>query len=154
MIRPFSLRDLDDLLQIEQQSFPKSPYDWTTFVNLHFLYPETFLVHVDNTGGKKKGQILGYMISTHEGHIISIAVHPLHRRKGIGKELLRQAMTYPRIRRVWAEVRRSNEGAQAFYLRLGFQVTGVVPNYYGNEDALMMEWNPNNSSEFGVGSSE
>ncbi|OGP74677.1 MAG: hypothetical protein A2W09_08080 [Deltaproteobacteria bacterium RBG_16_50_11] len=109
---------------------------------------------MDNAGGKKKGQILGYMISTHEGHIISIAVHPLHRRKGIGKELLRQAMTYPRIRRVWAEVRRSNEGAQAFYLRLGFQVTGVVPNYYGNEDALMMEWNPNNSSEFGVGSSE
>ena len=142
MIRPFSLRDLDDLLQIEQQSFPKSPYDWATFVNLHFLYSETFLVHVDETGGKKKNQILGYMIFTKEGHIFSIAVHPLHRRKGIGKELIQQAMTFPRIRKVWAEVRRSNQGAQAFYFHLGFQVTGVVPNYYGDEDGLMVQWIP------------
>src|SRR4030042_341053 len=32
---------------IENQSFPKSPYDWTTFLNLHALYPETFLVYVN-----------------------------------------------------------------------------------------------------------
>jgi ribosomal-protein-alanine N-acetyltransferase len=140
MIRPFSLRDLDDLLQIEQQSFPKSPYDWGTFVNLHFLYPGTFLVYVDNTGQKKKAQILGYMVFTKEGHILSIAVHPLHRRKGIGKELLQRAMLSPHMQRVWAEVRRSNEGAQAFYFRLGFQVTEVVPNYYGNEDGLVVQW--------------
>jgi ribosomal-protein-alanine N-acetyltransferase len=150
MIRPFSLRDLDDLLQIDQQSFPKLPYDWATFLNLHFLYPETFLVHVDETGRKEKDQILGYIIFAKEGHILSVAVHPLHRRKGIGKELIQQVMTFPRIRRVWAEVRRSNQGAQAFYFHLGFQVTGVVPNYYGNEDGLMMEWRPDNSSEFGV----
>lgn len=142
MIRLFSPRDLDDLLQIEQQSFPKSPYDWTTFINLHFLYPETFLVHVDETRGKKKGQILGYIIFAKEGHILSIAVHPLHRRKGIGKALIQQVRTFPRIRRVWAEVRRSNQGAQTFYFHLGFQVTGVVPNYYGNEDGLMIQWIP------------
>lgn len=142
MIRLFSPRDLDDLLQIEQQSFPKSPYDWTTFINLHFLYPETFLVHVDETRGKKKGQILGYIIFAKEGHILSIAVHPLRRRRGIGKELIQQVMTYPRIQRVWAEVRRSNQGAQAFYFHLGFQVTGLAPNYYGNEDGLMVQWVP------------
>jgi ribosomal-protein-alanine N-acetyltransferase len=142
MIRLFSPRDLDDLLQIEQQSFPKSPYDWTTFINLHFLYPETFLVYVDETRGKKKGQILGYIIFAKEGHILSIAVHPLHRRKGIGKELIQQVMTTPRVQRVWAEVRRSNQGAQAFYFHLGFQVAGVVLNYYGNEDGLMVQWIP------------
>jgi ribosomal-protein-alanine N-acetyltransferase len=142
MIRPFTLSDLDRILQIELQSFPKSPYDWATFVNLHYLHPGTFWVYVSPTFDRKEGQILGYMVFTEEGHIISIAVHPLHRRKGVAKELLEKAMNLLHLKTVWAEVRRSNKGAQAFYLKMGFQITGVVPNYYKNEDALMMQWIP------------
>jgi ribosomal protein S18 acetylase RimI-like enzyme len=178
MIRPFSFSDLDSILQIENQSFPKSPYDWTTFLNLHYLYPETFLVYVNpstprpgasgslgvdperrlpprpegrgldavervNTShGRKKEEILGYIIFTQDGHIISIAVHPQDRRKGIGAQLLQRAMKTPHLKKVWAEVRRSNQGAQAFYAKLGFQITGLVPNYYGNEDALILQWTP------------
>jgi len=140
MIRPFTFSDLDRILQIELQSFPKSPYDWATFINLHYLYPETFWVYVNPTLDRKEGQILGYIVFTKEGHIISIAVHPHHRRKGIGKALLERAMITPHLKKVWAEVRRSNQRAQAFYLHMGFQVTGVVPNYYGNEDALIVQW--------------
>ena len=178
MIRPFSFSDLDSILQIESQSFPKSPYDWTTFLNLHYLYPETFLVYVNpstprpgasgslgvdperrlpprpegrgldavervNTShDRKKEEILGYIIFTQDGHIISIAVHPQDRRKGIGAQLLQRAMKTPHLKKVWAEVRRSNQGAQAFYSKLGFQITGLVPNYYGNEDALIVQWTP------------
>jgi ribosomal-protein-alanine N-acetyltransferase len=142
MIRPFSLSDLDCILQIEYQSFPKSPYDWATFVNLHSLYPETFLVYVDPTQDRGENQILGYIVFTQEGHIISIAIHPQHRRKGIGKELLERATHTPHVKEVWAEVRRSNQGAQAFYLHMGFQIMGVAPNYYGNEDALIVRWVP------------
>jgi ribosomal-protein-alanine N-acetyltransferase len=139
MIRPFSLSDLDRILQIESQSFPKSPYDWTTFLNLHILYSETFLVYVNTSQGQKEEEIWGYIIFTQEGHIISIAVHPHHRRKGIGRELLQRAMGAPHLKRVWAEVRRSNQGAQAFYSKMGFQMTGMVPNYYGSEDALIIQ---------------
>jgi ribosomal-protein-alanine N-acetyltransferase len=142
MIRPFSLSDLESILQIENQSFPKSPYDWTTFLNLHYLYPETFLVHVNTISGQKEEQILGYVIFSHDGHIISIAVLPQHRRKGIGAKLLRRVMKAPHIRKVWAEVRKSNQGAQSFYLKMGFQITDRVPNYYGNEDALIVQWIP------------
>jgi ribosomal protein S18 acetylase RimI-like enzyme len=39
-------------------------------------------------------------------------------------------------------VRRSNLGAQAFYSHMGFRMVGVVPNYYGNEDALVVQWTP------------
>ena len=141
MIRPFSFPDLDSILQIESQSFPKSPYDWTTFLNLHYLYPETFLVGV-NTNHDLKEEILGYIIFSQDGHIISIAVHPHHRREGIGTQLLQRAMKTPHLKKVWAEVRRSNHGAQAFYSKMGFQITGVVPNYYGNEDALIIQWTP------------
>jgi ribosomal-protein-alanine N-acetyltransferase len=142
MIRSFSLSDLESILQIENQSFPKSPYDWTTFLNLHYLYPETFLVHVNTTPGQKEEQILGYVIFSHDGHIISIAVLPQHRRKGIGTQLLKRVMEASHIRKVWAEVRRSNQGAQAFYLKMGFQIMDRVPNYYGNEDALIVQWVP------------
>jgi [ribosomal protein S18]-alanine N-acetyltransferase len=141
-IRPFSLSDLDSILQIESQSFPKSPYDWTTFLNLHTLYPETFLVYVNTNQGQKEEEIGGYIIFTQEGHIISIAVHPHYRRQGIGAQLLQRAMKTPRLKRVWAEVRRSNQGAQAFYAKMGFQITRLVPNYYGNEDALIIQWTP------------
>lgn len=142
MIRPFSFSNLDSILQIENQSFPKSPYDWTTFLNLHYLYPETFLVYVNTSHGQKKEEILGYIIFTQDGHIISIAVHPQDRRKGIGAQLLQRVMKTPHLKKVWAEVRRSNQGAQAFYSKLGFQITGLIPNYYGNEDALIVQWTP------------
>jgi ribosomal-protein-alanine N-acetyltransferase len=147
MIRPFLLSDLEKILQIEVQAFPKSPYDWATFLNLYAVYPETFLVYVDTTCdgevGKtqsRKGSILGYIIYSTDGHIISIAVHPDHRRRGIGNELLKRAMNIPNVKKIWAEVRKSNRIAQAFYSHAGFQTTHIVPNYYGNEDALIVQW--------------
>ncbi len=142
MIRPFSLDDLNRILEIEHQSFPKSPYDWATFLHLYTLYPETFLVYVSVSPKTKQEEILGYIVFSKEGHIISIAIDPQHRRKGIGKKLVEEVLNSPRVRRVWAEVRRSNYGAQSFYLRLGFQIIGEVPNYYGNEDALIVQWFP------------
>ncbi|MFB3887282.1 MAG: GNAT family N-acetyltransferase [Thermodesulfobacteriota bacterium] len=142
MIRPFTLPDLDQILQIELQSFPKSPYDWATFINLHDLYPETFLVYTIPALGQEESRILGYIVFTKEGHMISVAVDPHHRRKGIGRELLERAMGTPRLKKLWAEVRKSNHGALRFYLRMGFQVTGEIPNYYETEDALVIEWTP------------
>ncbi len=146
MIRPFTFSDLDRILQIELQSFPKSPYDWNTFIHLHYLYPETFWVYVGPSQDLQEDQILGYIVFSKDGHIISIAVHPKHRRKGIGTDLLERAMENLPLKKVWAEVRRSNQGAQAFYLHMGFQIAGVVANYYGNEDALIVQRTPPSGS--------
>jgi ribosomal-protein-alanine N-acetyltransferase len=145
MIRRFLLSDLNRILDIERQSFPKSPYDWATFVNLHWLYPETFLVFVERRGGQEEETILGYVIFSWNGHLISMAVDSPDRRQGIGKKLLERVFAFPHIKRVRAEVRKSNKGAQAFYSRMGFRIIGVVTNYYGNEDALIVEWTPADS---------
>jgi ribosomal protein S18 acetylase RimI-like enzyme len=51
-------------------------------------------------------------------------------------------MEAPQLNRVWAEVRRSNLGAHTFYSKMGFQMTGLIQNYYGNEDALVVQWTP------------
>jgi ribosomal-protein-alanine N-acetyltransferase len=141
MIRPFSLSDLSAILKIERESFPKSPYDRMTFIHLHSFYPQNFLVYIGATPDQKD-QIWGYIIFTPEGRIISIAVLPSQRRKGIGKKLLQKAMEIPQLKTLQVEVRRSNLGAQAFYSRMGFVTVGAVRNYYGNEDALIMQWIP------------
>jgi ribosomal-protein-alanine N-acetyltransferase len=143
MIRRFTFLDLDDILDIERHAFPKSPYNWATFVNLHWLYPETFLVYVEEGSPVRESTLVGYIIFSRDGHLISLAVHPEHRREGIGRELIERVIAFPHVKRVWAEVRRSNRGAQAFYLSLGFQLISIVPNYYGDEDALIVEKDPN-----------
>ena len=137
MIRCFSFSDLDQILETESRSFPKSPYDRTTLINLYWLYPETFRVYLDT-----EGLIRGYIVFSQDGHIISIAVHPQARRRGIGRELIQEVIHYPKVKKVWAEVRKSNEGAQAFYRKMGFQTVGTIPNYYGNEDAWVIQWAP------------
>jgi len=145
MIRHFALPDLEGILRIEHLSFPKSPYDWKTFIQLHWLHSETFWVYVTPGTQREANQILAYLVFSQDGHIISIAVDPQHRRRGIGKELIERALQHLHLKKVWAEVRRSNGGAQAFYLKLGFQIVDEVPNYYGNEDALIVRWVPSDS---------
>ena len=147
MIRRFTFSDLDDILDIERHAFPKSPYSWATFVNLTWLYPETFLVYVEKGSPAKESTLLGYIVFSRDGHIISLAVHPEHRRKGIGKELIQRVSDFPHVRKVWAEVRKSNKGAQAFYANMGFQIKGIIPNYYGNEDALIVERIPSDPKD-------
>lgn len=139
MIRRFAQYDIDQILDIERQSFPKSPYDWATFIHLRWLHPETFLVFTEKDANNEE-KVLGYMIFSWDGHLISMAVHPRHRREGIGRKLLETAFGLLRSKRMRAEVRRSNLGAQAFYERMGFRRVGTIPNYYGNEDAFIMEW--------------
>jgi [ribosomal protein S18]-alanine N-acetyltransferase len=139
MIRRFSMADLNRILEIEEQAFPKSPYDTATFLNLYWLYPETFWIYERRTRGWERGKILGYIVFSRDGHIISIAVDPAWRRKGIGKSLVDRAMSYPGAGKLRAEVRVSNTGAQAFYKRMGFRGVGTISNYYGDEDALVME---------------
>lgn len=154
MIRLIALTDLDHLLEIEEQSFPKSPYSLTTFVHLFWLYPETFWAYVDQSRDQGKEQICAYLIFSREGHLISLAVHPKYRRRGIGETLVRKAMETLPVKRMRAEVRRSNRGARAFYQKLGFQIAGVFSNYYGNEDALLVEIHEGPSVPRGKGSSE
>ncbi len=131
MIRIFTPADMDRILEIEAQAFPKSPYSRRIFMNLYRSNPTTFLVY-------EEGEILGYLVYTPEGYIISIAVDPRHRRKGIGTQLVREVFRNSTGEFMWVEVRETNAGAQVFYEKLGFRKKGVIPRYYWTEDAYIM----------------
>lgn len=103
-----------------------------------------WLIAVEN------GDVLGYVGSQSvlgEADMMNLAVHPAHRRKGIGQMLvteLVEALTKQDVHCLTLEVRASNNPAIALYTRMGFVQVGLRRNYYHNprEDAriLRKEW--------------
>jgi [ribosomal protein S18]-alanine N-acetyltransferase len=78
-----------------------------------------------------------------EAHIATIATHPEFRRQGIGEKILLHSLRAAQAegaRRAFLEVRAGNLAAQSMYKKYGFEVAGVRPHYYkdNNEDALLM----------------
>ena len=131
-IRRFELGDSNQILQVEAYAFPKTSYTSQIFLHSHHAFPDTFLFIEED-------KLLGYIIFTPDGHIISLAVDPAHRRKGIGTQLINACESQFWISRLLVEVRERNIGAQKFYEKLGFQQKSKIRLYYGTEDAYVME---------------
>jgi ribosomal-protein-alanine N-acetyltransferase len=75
-------------------------------------------------------------------HLNLLAVQPGNQRQGLGRQLLEWLEASARtagIFKVHLELRASNDGALAFYEKLGYRTTGSKPAYYdGREDAVRM----------------
>jgi len=68
-----------------------------------------------------------------ELHITSIAVHPTHQRKGLGKFLLSDLIKRSHsllTKNMLLEVKDTNEPAKAFYKSMGFKVIANRSNFY------------------------
>lgn len=77
-----------------------------------------------------------------EMELLNIAVHPLHRRKGLGRQLfgfVLQQCRQEHVQEAFLEVRRSNAPAIDLYEKFGFTQVGVRKKYYpdNGEDALL-----------------
>lgn len=137
-IRKFQPLDFGQVLEIERLSFNES--NPVLLMKIYETYPEGFLVAVMNE--KVVGYILFIEIGE-RGRILSFAVHPKYRRRGIGTMLLKKTLEVMResgLKSAILEVRRSNLVAQKLYRKFGFEVIGEIPKYYKDgEDALLME---------------
>lgn len=138
-IRPTEADDIYQIIDIEHGSF-QNPYPIHVVTFLYEKYGDTFLV------AEQGGTILGYIAgitSWREGHIISLAVVPSWRRKGIATQLVEELcaiFTNHDKKRVKLEVRVSNNPAITLYEKMGFEKQKIVKNYYENgEDAVMMK---------------
>ena len=93
-----------------------------------------------------EGIPVGYgsmMQALDEGQIINVAVHPKHRRKGIGAAIVAALIEEGEGRglcELSLEVRASNEAAIGLYEAFGFSVEGVRKRFYRHpaEDGLVM----------------
>jgi [ribosomal protein S18]-alanine N-acetyltransferase len=135
-IRQFRAEDISAISEIEQLSF-KDPFPTYFLSQLADANPDTFLVAV------KGDKIVGYAVIDKwpdQDHLVSIAVLPESRRKGVGQALLAHLIEKLQTGSLRLEVRRSNKAALDLYRKNGFVQTGLAHSYYTDgEDALQME---------------
>jgi len=95
----------------------------------------------------------GLWLMVDEAHITTIAMHPEHRRLGLGELLLVSLIDIAyTIGAKWVtlEVRVSNYAAQNLYRKYGFREAGLRHRYYSDnqEDALIMWTDEINSPSY------
>ena len=148
-MRKFTPDDLQSVMQINRVCLPENYTDFF-FIDLHQRFPETFIV------AEEDGKMVGYIMCRIEvglasfglgglirkGHVVSIAVLPHGRRKGMAQALMTTAMEgmrYYKAKLCYLEVRISNDPGVALYKKLGFEVSRTLKGYYSDgEDAYVM----------------
>jgi len=133
--------DLDRLLRLELKCFGTERFS-KRVVEAFLKRDDCFVIIAED-----KGRVLGagmcvYCTHSGEGRIASVAVDPGNRGKGVGKALLtacERRLLGKGVREFTLEVETSNEAAVALYLGQGYQLKGIVKDYYSKgRDAYIM----------------
>ncbi|WP_435062137.1 ribosomal protein S18-alanine N-acetyltransferase [Halobaculum sp. EA56] len=148
-IRPVERVDLLGVFRIEKAVFAQ-PWPYAAFERL--LDAPAFLV-AEGDGAPADaridtGDVLGYVVGDvtpnhgHDiGHVKDIAVRPDAQGRGLGRRLLRAALSELAAAGasvVKLEVREGNHRAQALYEDEGFEPARRVPGYYGDGEAAFV----------------
>jgi ribosomal-protein-alanine N-acetyltransferase len=143
---PFRLSHLADVMAIEHASFGDDAYPPSLF-RLYAADPDSLFLVARTAAG-----LVGYIIARADrwgAEIVSLAVMPSSRNRGIGRRLMTAAvrrMLRRNAQSVRLMVRHNNSVAAAFYRRQGFRPVSRVAGYY--EDgaaAIRMRLQPNRS---------
>ncbi len=147
-IRLFGLADLERVMEINRTCLPEN-YSPGFFTEIFQRFPESFMV------AEVDGEVIGYAMCRVEhkfglglfggakrGHLISIAVLPDFRRRGVASALMKEvmeALVGYGCGDLFLEVRVSNVGAVGLYRKLRFWVERRIRHYYADgEDAYVM----------------
>ena len=103
-------------------------------------------VLVAEAEGPTPPQVVGFAVFhrvVDEAELRNIAVEPAHQRKGLARALLAEGIRVlgkAGVRRVFLEVRASNDAALELYAAAGFRLISTRRNYYQDpaEDAQVM----------------
>ena len=139
-----TLDDVPAVAAIDRASFTL-PWSEASFRSDLTANPAATLIVAERPGGNggPVAGYAGYWLVIDEAHLSTLAVDPGQRRRGIGQELLEEAMRHA-VRQgaqmMTLEVRVSNEPARRLYEKLGFRIVGRRRRYYKDnlEDALLM----------------
>jgi len=141
-IRDATNRDLNRIVEIEQLAFP-TPWSLSAFRRELTLPFSRLTVAITDDQSELPGGFLCRWLVADECHVLNVAVHPEHRRFGLGAELLGTAISEAREKGaelVTLEVRRSNLAARCLYRKFDFEERRLRRHYYGpGEDAIVME---------------
>lgn len=149
IVRRCDPSDIIPVMEINMKTLPEHYSDYF-YESLLAELPESFLVAEVNK------RIVGYIMCKIEfgfsnfkklgfvkkGHVVSVAVLDEHRKKGIGKGLVEEAMVGIKTKKadeLYLEVRCSNNDAVRLYEKIGFVIKQRIKAYYRDgEDAYLM----------------
>jgi len=149
VIRRCDPSDIIPVMEINLKTLPEHYSDYF-YESLLAELPEAFLV------AETEKKLVGYIMCKIEygfsnfkklgfvkkGHVVSVAVLPEHRQKGIGRALVEEALIGVKIKKtdeLYLEVRCSNNEAIRLYEKLGFVIKQRLKTYYRDgEDAYLM----------------
>lgn len=132
-LRPATEADLDEIWRIQAASGQVAQWK-----------PADYLMHecvVATVEGRLAGFAVARRTAPDEIEILNVAVDPPLRRRGIGRSLI-QELVGKNPGAVYLEVRQSNVAARKLYHSLGFEASGVRPDYYSGpvESAIVMKF--------------
>jgi ribosomal protein S18 acetylase RimI-like enzyme len=128
-VRPFADGDTEAVVALWREVFPDAPPHNDPRRDIErtlAVSPELFFVASTADG------IVGTAMAGYDGHrgwVYYVAVHPGHRRQGVGAALMRaveEALVKAGCGKLNLQVRSSNAGAVGFYKRLGYVVEDRV----------------------------
>jgi ribosomal-protein-alanine N-acetyltransferase len=144
-LRSFQEQDVAGLHKLDQVCFPRE----IAYSKAELRY---FLTHPRCSCwiAEEESKLAGFVIVERAsrngrltGHIVTLDVDPVERRRGLGTLLMQTAEEQMKEEGAGAmslEEAESNSAAREFYQRLGFATTGRILKYYaGRVDAEVME---------------
>lgn len=139
MIRPLEAEDIPAILQIQASTPQAAQWERSAYENMGRAGATCWVAEAD-------GKLAGFLVvrvAVDEMEILNLAVDVDSRRKGIGRTLLRETVSWGErmgAQQVFLEVRASNDAARKFYEKHGFAWSRIRPNYYRDpiEDAMVL----------------
>ncbi|RDU74258.1 N-acetyltransferase [Helicobacter anseris] len=125
---------LEALYQIEQECFGDDIYMLSKNNIAYHIKKGNILIYLSNQ------KIAGYILTINYKHsirIYSLAIRQEFLKMGIATKLC-QKVIQTSAKKVYLEVRKSNQIAIKLYEKLGFKIIKELPLYYQNEDGLKM----------------
>ncbi|MDP2329967.1 MAG: GNAT family N-acetyltransferase [Reyranella sp.] len=137
VLRPLGALDLDRAAALHCESFvPFGERGWTRQDMAELLGSPGVVGLLLQIGDTDVGMVICRVLAD-ESEIITLAVRPVHRRRGAGRRLLAVAADHVRAmgaRTLFLEVAADNPAARALYESAGFRVSGSRPAYFKRGD--------------------
>jgi [ribosomal protein S18]-alanine N-acetyltransferase len=142
--RVFEREDLHSILAIQNKS--GNAARWTDQDYLRLVAEPGGMIVVAELETMTPPKVLGFAAFQRlidEAELRNIAVDPEHQHQGVGKAILieaRQQLLQAGTKRVFLEVRKSNQTALALYYSVGFSLQSERKEYYRDptEDAFVL----------------
>ena len=141
LIREFHPSDLEPAYQLDQSCFEQGISFTRGQIRDFVRRPGAISLVAERAGEEMAAFAIG-QVSGSRAHVITIDVRAAHRRSGLGRRVLEELLARfaaAGAKTVRLEVDVRNAPARRFYVRMGFEETRKLPDYYGyGRDGMRM----------------